>query len=238
MKNEERMKVGIMQPYFMPYLGYWQLINAVDNFVVYDNIKYTKKGWFNRNNFLQNKKATLFSIPLKKDSDSLFVCERLVSPDFQRIKLLSQINNAYGKSPFYSEVLPLLEAIILFESDNLFEYIYNSISLIVDYLDIETEIVVSSTIAIDHSLKSQQKVLAFCEALGADTYVNSMGGRELYSCDVFKSKGIDLRFIRMGNVEYNQNINEFVPFLSIMDVMMFNSKDKVISFLNNYIFEK
>lgn len=101
------MKVAIMQPYFFPYIGYWQLINSVDTFVIYDNIQYTKKGWINRNRFLQNGKDCLFSISLKKDSDFLDIRDRIISDDFNRKKMLNQIKCSYQKAPYFDEVSPL-----------------------------------------------------------------------------------------------------------------------------------
>src|SRR5690554_5299659 len=106
---ESRMKLAIMQPYFLPYLGYYQLIAAVDVFVVYDNIKYTKKGWINRNRFLLNGQDAVFSLSLRKDSDSLDVRQRQLSPAFERAKLLNQFRGAYGSAPYFEETYALLE---------------------------------------------------------------------------------------------------------------------------------
>ena len=97
------MKLAIMQPYFLPYIGYFQLIAAVDQFIVYDNIKYTKKGWINRNRLLQNGTDTVFSIPLSKDSDALDIRERQIAADFRRDKLLKQIAEAYRKAPYFGQ---------------------------------------------------------------------------------------------------------------------------------------
>ena len=114
------MKLGIMQPYFLPYVGYFQLIAAVDKFVIYDNIKYTKKGWINRNRMLQNGADKVFSISLLKASDSLDIKNRELSPEFNRQKLLNQFKGCYAKAPYFQEVWPLLEEIILFQDKNLF----------------------------------------------------------------------------------------------------------------------
>lgn len=217
------LTAGIMQPYFFPYIGYFQLIQAVDVFVVYDNIKYTKKGWINRNRMLQNGKDVMFSLPLKKDSDSLDVCERELATDFNRDKLLNQITGAYRRAPYFEQSYPLVENIVRCEDNNLFRFLYHSLSATCKYLDIDTEIRVSSGIAIDHSLKNQDKVLALCEALGASAYVNAIGGMELYSKETFSDKGIELKFIKSKPLEYSQFAHEFVPWLSIIDVLMFNS---------------
>lgn len=221
------MRLAIMQPYFLPYIGYFQLIAAVDIFIVYDNIKYTKKGWINRNRILLNGKDAVFSLPLKRDSDYLDVCERELAPDFNPEKLLNQFKSAYQRAPYFGQTLPLLEQIIRHEDPNLFRFLHNSIVKVREYLGIETEIRVSSEIAIDHDLTGQNKVLGLCEAVGAATYVNAIGGMELYSKDVFRERGIELKFIKSRPFDYPQLGNEFVPWLSIVDVLMFNSVREV-----------
>ncbi|MDO9053980.1 MAG: WbqC family protein [Gallionella sp.] len=229
------MKVAIMQPYFFPYIGYFQLIAAVDMFIVYDNIKYTKKGWISRNRMLQNGKDVVFSLPLKSDSDYLDVCERRLSADFNRDKLLNQFKAAYRRAPYFEQTFSLIEQIVRYEETNLFRFLHNSIVKICEHLGVTTEIRVSSSIAIDHELKSQDKVLALCEAVGASIYVNAIGGVELYSKELFREKGIDLKFIRSLPFEYQQLGNEYVPWLSIIDVMMFNSLDTIKTCLStNY----
>jgi len=220
-------RVAIMQPYFFPYIGYFQLIAAVDQFVVYDNIKYTKKGWINRNRFLQNGKDVMFSLPLKKDSDSLDVRERELAADFDRAHLLDQLKNAYRRAPYFEQTFPLIEKIVRHEDGNLFGYLHHSIVQVCQHLGITTDIKISSEVDIDHGLHAQDKVLALCGALGATMYVNAIGGMELYSKDVFSSKGVELKFIQSLPFEYAQYGEPFVPWLSIIDVLMFNHLDIV-----------
>jgi hypothetical protein len=221
------MKLGIMQPYFMPYIGYFQLIAAVDLFIVYDNIKYTKKGWINRNRMLLNDADVMFSLPLKKASDTLDVIQRELSVDFNRNKLLNQFKGGYGRAPHFSETFQLLERIFGCEEQNLFQYIYHSLIEICRHLGIETKIRVSSSIPINHDLKAQDKVLAFCDAMEADIYVNTIGGTDLYNKDEFHARGVDLKFIKAKPFEYEQFNASFVPWLSIVDLLMFNPLDVV-----------
>lgn len=216
-----------MQPYFFPYIGYFQLISAVDLFIVYDNIKYTKKGWINRNRMLQNGKDILFSLQLRSDSDYLDVCERELSAEFSRDKLLNQIKGAYQRAPYFAGTFPLVEQIIRYEKTNLFRFLHNSLNKICEHLGITTEIKISSGIPINHDLKNQDKVLALCDAVDANTYINSIGGIELYSKEMFREKGLELKFIKSKPFEYQQYGDEFIPWLSIIDVMMFNPLDKV-----------
>lgn len=216
-----------MQPYFLPYIGYFQLISAVDLFIVYDNIKYTKKGWINRNRMLRNGSDVMFSLPLKSDSDRLDVRERELAADFDRGKLLNQFRGTYRRAPYFAETFPLIEQIVQYEDPNLFRFLHHSIVEICNHLNIATEIRISSDITIDHGLKNQEKVLALCETVGARTYVNASGGIGLYSNETFREKGLDLKFIQSKPFEYPQFGDEFVPWLSIMDVMMFNAPDAI-----------
>ncbi len=229
-------KTAIMQPYFLPYIGYWQLIHSVDEFVIYDNIEYTKKGWFNRNRILERDHDKLFTLPVQKASDFLPVNERFLSDDSDKeiARILRIIQANYRKAPQFSEAYPLIEGCFLFPNKNLFEYNFNAVNTICEYLGITTKITVSSTIDIDHSLKGQQKVLALSQATHADMYINASGGRELYDAAEFKKHGMELRFIKSNPIEYPQFGGEFVPWLSIIDVLMFNDLPTVKQFLEEY----
>lgn len=218
-----------MQPYFFPYIGYFQLISAVDIFIIYDNIKYTKKGWINRNRILQNGKDIIVTLPLKSDSDTLDICQRELAANFNRVKLLNQISGAYRGAPYFSETLQLVEQIVLCKDENLFRFLHNSIVKTCAYLDINTEIRISSEIEIDHSLKNQEKVLALCNYIGARTYINAIGGIDLYSKNIFRLRGVDLKFIESKPFDYQQFGSAFVPWLSVIDVLMFNPVEIIVS---------
>lgn len=230
------MKIAIMQPYFLPYIGYFQLINAVDKFIVYDNIQYTKKGWINRNQYLLNDKAKLFTIPIKKDSDFLDVRNRFLSENWknERIKLFAKINEAYRKAPFYKLNISIVEEIFFKDEVNLFNFILYSIRRICEILSIKTQLIVSSDIFIDESLKKQEKVIALCNSLNAEEYFNPIGGVELYDKSEFIRQGIKLNFIKTKEIRYDQQINHFIPNLSIIDLLMFNDIERIKSWLNKY----
>jgi WbqC-like protein family len=221
------VKAAIMQPYFWPYPGYFQLIKAVDLFIVYDNIEYTKAGWINRNRLCRDGAAHTFSLPLKKASDFLDVRERELAQDFNPGKLLNQFKGAYQRAPYFAQTLPLVERVVRFDAKNLFDFLHHSICATCEHLGITTEIRVSSDVAIDHDLKKQDKVLALCRAVGASTYINLSGGVGLYSNAAFRAQGIELVFIRAKPFEYAQFQHPFVPMLSIIDLMMFNSIETV-----------
>ena len=218
---------AIMQPYFLPYIGYFQLIAAVDLFIVYDNIKYTKKGWINRNRFLCNGRDKMFSLPLKGDSDLLDIRERRLASDFNCDQLINQLVGAYRKAPHFEHAFPLIEQILRQPEQNLFQFLYHSIVLVCQHIGVKTEIRISSDLPIDHALKNQDKVLALCKAVGTNTYVNAIGGIDLYSKEDFRCHCIDLKFIRSKPFEYRQFGNDFVPWLSIVDVLMFNSREAI-----------
>lgn len=228
------MTLGIMQPYFMPYIGYWQLMAAVDKYVVYDNIEYTKKGWINRNRILQNEKDEYITLPLKKDSDYLSVNQRFLSDVFDRNKLIRQIESAYRKAPYFRDIFPVVVDIIGYDNGNLFQYIYYSITKIRNLLGITSELIISSSVNIDETLKGKDKVLALCKALGADTYYNAIGGQSLYDKQEFLQDGISLYFLQTADIQYPQFRNDFVANLSIIDVLMFNSLEQTRQLLTQY----
>jgi len=233
------MKVAIMQPYFLPYIGYFQLINAVDEFVVYDNIEFTKKGWINRNRILVNGKDDYITLPIKKDSDYLQINQRYLadSSTLDKKKLLNKITESYRKAPNFNSVYTIIEKCLSFEDNNLFNFILNSLLLINDYLRIRTPIILSSTIPIDHNLKAEKKVIEICHARKAKTYINPIGGLGLYEKNEFKDQNIDLLFLKSSEVIYKQYDNDFVSWLSILDVMMFNSIEEIQNIKGLYKFE-
>ena len=226
-----------MQPYIFPYIGYFQLMYVADVFVVYDNIEYTKKGWINRNRILANDKDEYLTLPLKKGSDFVQVRDRFLADTWkdERKKLLNKISVCYKKAPCYPTTFSLIENVLMFEDDNLFNFIFNSLKAVKEYLDLSAQLVVSSSINIDHTLKSESKVLAICKALGATQYINPIGGVELYNKEVFKNEGLELSFLKANNITYPQFQNEFVPFLSVVDVLMFNDKETIQKLLEQYI---
>ena len=230
------MKLAIMQPYFFPYIGYFQLINAVDEFIIYDNIEFTKKGWINRNRILVNGKDAVISLPLKKDSDFLNVNERFLANTWEadRKKMLNRITESYRKAPYFKETYEVLEKCIMYEDRNLFKFILHSLQIVLKLLNIDTKLVVSSTISIDHHLRSEEKVMAICKQRGADIYINPIGGLDLYDKDNFKNKNLELQFQKTTNFNYTQFNNEFIPWLSIIDVMMFNNQEQMQSKLELY----
>lgn len=227
------MKLAIMQPYFMPYIGYFQLIKAVDKFVIYDDVNYINRGWINRNNILVNGKEHLFSISLGKASQNKLINEISIIDDFK--KFMRMVEMAYKKAPYFDAVYGLLDEIINFTNRQLAVFLQNSLLKISDYLRIETEFVLSSSIGKDNSLRGQEKILEICKLLNATTYINPIGGQSLYDKNCFKLEGIELYFIQPRFSQYKQFGSGFIGGLSIIDVMMFNSVEKINQMLDDYI---
>lgn len=172
------MTLGIMQPYFMPYIGYWQLMAAVDTYVVYDDVNYIKGGWVSRNNILLNGERHLFTIALNGASPNKLFNEITIRDDFR--KFFRMLESAYQKAPYYQPVMVLLECICNYPNRSLGEFMLHSFHSVLDYLDIHTEFFLSSSIQKDNTLHGKDKVKHICQILGADTYLNAIGGQVLY----------------------------------------------------------
>lgn len=230
------MKITIMQPYLFPYLGYFQLINIADKFVIYDDVQYIKGGWINRNRILLNREAYLFTLSIKNDSTFLNINQRFFTENFdkERKNLLNIVELSYKKAPYYSNIKKLLDRILSIDEMNISQMITHSLKLICDYLDMGTQVYFSSELNKDNTLKGEERVISINKCLGSDHYINSIGGEKLYSREVFKKNDIKLSFLKPRFIEYNQFGNQFVPWLSIIDVLMFNDKEKVQKMLNEY----
>ena len=231
------MNFAVMQPYFLPYIGYFQLMHAVDKFVIYDNIEYTKRGWINRNRFLVNGEPQYFTVNLEKGSDYAMVNERVVSQVFlkERRKILSRIEASYRKAPFYEETISMVKECFECDQNNLFDFIYFSIRKVAKHLNIQTDLIVSSKLQIDHDLKNKHKLWAFSEHLEIEDYVNPIGGMEFYGKDEFSQHGVNLLFHKSNLSEYPQiGSAEFCPALSILDVLMSLGSDRAREQLNDY----
>lgn len=229
------MKIAIMQPYIFPYIGYFQLINAVDKFIIYDDVNFINKGWINRNRILVNGKDCLFTIPLKEASQNKLINSIEVNWDSAwKSKFLKTIEQSYKKAPYYQQVLPLIEGLLNTEKSIFSEIIFENLTQVCQYLEIKTEIVPSSSIYHNTHLKAQERIIDICVQEKTDTYINPIGGLELYDKAAFQAIGKELFFIKSKAIRYTQFKNEFVPWLSIIDILMFNSPEHISTLLNDY----
>ncbi|MEH3116123.1 MAG: WbqC family protein [Methylorubrum populi] len=222
---------AIMQPYLFPYIGYFQLIAAVDRFVIYDRVKYTKKGWINRNRFLRDGAPVTFTLPLERDSDHLDIRERRVAAGFEPGRLCAQIAQAYRRAPHVRETMPLVEEVLGYAGADLFDHLRHGLVRTCAHLGLGTPIRTASEIEEATDLRRQDRVIDLCERLGASTYVNPIGGTALYDPAAFARRGIALRFLRTRPFAYPQGPHPFVPWLSILDVLMFNPRPTLTAVL-------
>ncbi len=227
-------KVAVMQPYFFPYLGYFQLISAVDVFVIYDNLQYTKKGWINRNRILVNGKDSYVSIELESSSSLSEIKEKRIADSFSREKLIRRIYGAYKKALYFNYAIKLIEEIIYFETDNLFDYVKNSIFKLSDWFNLTPEFVISSNLKINDNHHGQERLIDICTQLNAKQYINLPGGRALYDPIQFDENNLKLSFLQPEKIRYAQFEEYFVENLSILDVIMFNSNKECSCLLNKY----
>ncbi|MBU7317611.1 WbqC family protein [Paenibacillus oleatilyticus] len=229
------MKLAIMQPYLFPYIGYFQLIQSVDVFVIYDDVNFIKRGWINRNRILINSEEYLFTLPLIKASQNKKINEIYINdPVNNKKNLLKLIEYGYSKAPYFNQVFYLIEEIFLTKEDNLSGFIKLSLEKISYFLEIRTKFLVSSSIDKDINLKGQYKILDICKCLKADEYINAIGGIELYDKELFRKNKIHLSFIKSMELTYDQGGGSFIPWLSIIDMLMFVPKKEIQAMLNQY----
>ena len=226
------MKVGIMQPYFFPYLGYFQLIYAVDRFVVYDDVNFITRGWINRNFVLGQHGAQRITLQLSGASQNKLINEIEVGNNSQ--ELLKTISQLYSKAPYYDIVFPVIESCLRNTEKNAANFLSLSLRKVTRYLGIATEFRISSEIKKDPMLKGSEKIIAISKQLGASKYINAIGGQTLYDKEYFIANGVELFFLQTGEITYNQFGKEFIPNLSIIDVMMFNSPAQILDYLSQY----
>ena len=228
-------KIGIMQPYFFPYLGYWQLMNAVDEYVIYDDVNFIKNGWINRNYILLNGEKHLLTLPLDKASPFELINQiKITSDSIRKQKLLRTIEQAYKKAPYFNQVYPIVKDVIEEETFLISKALEKQFKLVNDYIGIKTKLIISSKLEKNNKLTGQDKVIYICKILKGTDYYNAIGGQQLYSKDDFAKENINLYFLKMNNIEYPQFKNSFIPSLSIIDVMMFNSPEQINQMLDKY----
>ena len=228
------MKLAIMQPYFFPYIGYFQLIYAVDKFVFYDDVNYIKNGWINRNRILINNQPSYFTIQLKGASPFKLINQ--IEFTDNRAKLKKTIQIAYRKAPFFNQVFPIIEQCLDYETNSISKLAIKTIEETAKYMNVNTSFEISSYKYADtKELERTERIITLCRINNAQTYINASGGTDLYSKEEFQNKGISLFFIKPQLTEYKQyNTDRFIPGLSVIDVMMFNSVKEIHKMLNNY----
>lgn len=226
-----------MQPYFMPYFGYFQLINAVDTFVFYDDVQLIRRGWINRNKILLQKKEHLITIPLKSASQRKLIHQ--VPYVESGKKLIKTIHHAYARAPYYHEVLPIMENIFNYRADNIGALAAFSVKEISNYLGLTLIFEYSSQCYPDTiAMGMENRIIEICRRQNAGMYINATGGKNLYSRANFDRNGIKLKFLEPACPVYRQYKDIFVPNLSITDVIMFNNAETIRAWLNDVKFQE
>ena len=230
-----------MQPYLLPYLGYFQLMNAVDEWVVFDDIQYRRHSWINRNRILSpnlEKEWKYISIPLKRYSQTKLITQIEINNDNKWCDSILGGLSYYKrvKAPFYKDTVSFIEPLI----QNKYEFIseLNIILMkhIANLLNIKTNIRISSEedFKFKKNMESDDWALEISKKLGASTYINPLGGLEIFDKKKYKKEGIEIKFLKTNNIFYKQSKRNFVPFLSIIDVLMFNSIENIKIMLDKY----
>lgn len=229
------MKLGIMQPYFLPYLGYWQLLAMVDKYIVLDDVNYIKGGWINRNRILINGKVSYITVPVYGASPNKKINElELFQKEKTFKRLYKTVNMGYKKAPYHQKTMYLLEQILTYEGQNLSDFLIHTIKIICRYLEINTELILASDIDPEKKLKGKERVIFLGKKLKTDEYINAEGGVNLYDKWEFEKNNIKLWFLKSQISKYPQFAESFVGGLSILDVLMFNSKEDISRMLREY----
>jgi hypothetical protein len=227
--------VAVMQPYFFPYIGYFQLINAADKFIFYDDVNYIKGGWINRNNVLVKGEKKYITLSLVDSSSFKKINEIYIGDSYD--KVLKTIKQSYAKAPYFNEALPVIEDVFsgITSKSLISEIAAKSVVKVSEYLDMKTVFELSSAKYFElKDLERERRLIEICKYNNARTYINAIGGKDLYSKNTFKDNNIELLFLESKISEYKQFDNSFEPALSIIDVIMFNSVNKIKSFLEDY----
>lgn len=226
--------IAVMQPYIFPYLGYYQLVNVADAFVLYDDVNFIKGGYINRNNILVDGAAQRFTLPVPGASSNKKICDLSFSPDVK--KILKTISQTYSKAPFYSDVYPLIEMVLQAEDRSITSVCQLGIKSVFDYLGIEKKIIKSTDLVYDRGASPADRLIEITKSFEDSVYVNSIGGQALYDKDYFDARGVELKFLKMKLVQYSQAEDEFIPNLSMIDVLMWCEPTFVKKLLNEYVF--
>ena len=232
------MKIAIMQPYLFPYIGYFQLVSAVDKFVFYDDVNFIKKGWINRNNVLVNAAPSSFTIPLKKVSQNKLINETEVNIDDKWVKQFNDtIRFNYKRAPFFDKTNEIINSTLELRKTNPFisDLAQKSVMLVAEYLGLETKFEISSQLySQTKGMEKAERLKSICKINNSKEYINPSGGIELYTKEDFLSSDINLQFLYSENVPYKQLGETFVPWLSIIDIMMFNEVGEIKELLKRY----
>ena len=222
---------AVMQPYLFPYIGYYQLVNASDVFIVYDDVTFIKQSFINRNSILTNGEPKRFSLPVPGASSNALIKNLDYAP---AVKLLKTVQQNYSKAPYYQDVIGIISSILTKKSRSVARLNELSIRKVFDYLGLKKQIVFASDLDYDRTADRADRLITLTKMHGCMHYINSPGVKELYDKKYFDKQGIKLSFIQSEIKPYTQASKEFVPYLSIIDILMNCSKEEIYKMLSNY----
>lgn len=235
------MTLGIMQPYFMPYLGYLALIKQVDHFILIDTVQFIRHGWIERNQILNlNGESMYIKVPLKKYHQKTRIKDIKINNSYKwQDKILAQLVHYKKHAPYYYDVTFFLKQIFNYQATSITDFNFIVLKEILRYLYLDTPITIWSKMQIDIQEVNapDEWALNICKAMNADRYINPIGGKSFFNLNKYSESNIELKFLEYIPEPYEQFNNDFVPFLSIIDVMMFNDKDRIRIMLDNIILE-
>ena len=227
------MKVAVMQPYFFPYIGYFQLMHAVDCFVIFDDVQYIERGWVNRNLVRLDDRAIWLTLPVWKAARHLRINERSYALDDQtRGDVLRRIQACYSRSSNHTEMGALVATIMESSESNVARFNGHLLRVIAGVLGIDCAIVYASETADCGTLRGVERILELCRVLGATHYVNAIGGKALYDEAAFSMQGIKLSFLS-SKIE-PPILREGPQHLSIIDTLMTHPVSTIRSMLTHH----
>lgn len=233
------MKLGIMQPYFMPYLGYFSLIDYVDKFILFDTPQFIRHGWIERNQILKLDKGTFYiKVPLRKHSREVSIKDIEINNEIDwKRKMIAQFEHYKKKAPYYNEVMELLNGIFNESYHNIVDINHASLKSICNYIEIDTPIEIWSEmkVEIQDANAPDEWALNICKALNADVYVNPPGGKSFFNKDKYDKSGVELCFLEFMPTPYEQVQKEFIPYMSVLDALLFCSPKQVRDMISNIL---
>lgn len=230
------MKLAVMQPYLFPYIGYYQLLVQSDIFVLYDDVTFIKNGFINRNRLKINNEAWWFTLPVSQASSHSKIYD-IQLLDSRNRKIKKSVLQNYSRAPHFDEVYPIFCRVIDQSDRHAVSMAEASLRLILDYLNLEKKIIRASALEYDRSLPAHLKLISLAKLFDCDHYVNSAGGKALYEKKVFAELGVQLSFLIPALSEYAQGNGTFIRSLSMIDHLMWCSKDQVLSHLEQFTLE-
>lgn len=221
-----------MQPYFFPYIGYFQLMKAVETFIMLDDAQYVERSWMNRNRINLNDRPAWITMPVRNASRDLAINQRFYMLADGIPVINRKIQAAYSKSPFFADISAMLAGIFEYADANVARFNSNLLISVGRALDLHCQVHFASEFDNPLHFRGEARILDLCQRLGVTHYVNAIGGTSLYQNESFRSVGIRLSFIRTRTVPQQAPID--IGHLSIIHDMMQTGTECTRELLNMY----